>query len=169
MGKVTLVTLGFQSRPDPTNPGQQQIALDPNLGAALLATNGVNLNVAVTVDSWTAEVLRAQNQPVPNAITTPALVDTGASGLALDSSIVRQLGLARKGIVTNRTAGGTHEANMYFVSLAFPSTALNSYGFLRATEVNLADMPFKCLIGRETMVNWHIHYNGQSGQVSIAD
>ena len=48
-------------------------------------------------------------------------------------------------------------------------TNLRSYDMLRATEVDLANQPFHCLIGRETMANWHMHYNGQTGQISISD
>jgi len=169
LGKVTIVKLGFQSRPDPNNPGQRQIVFDPNYGAIELAGQGIILNVTITVDNWTRAVLSAQNQPVPNAIVRPALVDTGASGLALDTSVVHALNLIRRGTVNCQTAGGSRTSNMYFVSLSFPGTQLNSYPFLRAAEVDLANMSFKCLIGRETMMNWHIHYNGQTGHVSIAD
>ncbi|MGH9920133.1 MAG: aspartyl protease family protein [Nitrososphaerales archaeon] len=61
--------------------------------------------------------MRAQNQPVPAPSNCPALVDTGASGLALDSTVVQALQLRRQGVVTNDTAGGRRIANQHFVSL----------------------------------------------------
>jgi len=121
------------------------------------------------VDRWTAEAYRAQNLPVPNPITIPALVDTGASHLALDNKVIQPLNLSKRGTTTCDTAAGRRIANVYAVSLAFPGTSLQSYPLLRATEVSLTNQPFKCLIGRETMKNWHLHYNGQSGSISISD
>jgi len=146
-----------------------QISFALGAGAQVLASKGIVLNVGIGVDNFTADALHAQNLPLPQPFNGPALVDTGASGLALDTSVVRQLGLLRQGIANNYTAAGPRVSPVYFVSLAFPGSQLNSYGLLRATEVDLTGQAFKCLIGRETMMNWHIHYNGQSGQISIAD
>lgn len=127
------------------------------------------MNVGVGADNLTVEALQAQGQPVPPIQPCTALVDTGASGLALDTSIVRGLSLKRQGVVTNHTAGGMRQANTYLVSLTFPGSNLRSYSVVLATEVVLTTQPFKVLIGREIMRNWHVHYNGQSGFVSIAD
>lgn len=121
------------------------------------------------MDRFTAEALRAQSLPVPNPITVPAMVDTGASHLGLDTKIIRSLNLSRRGVTTCDTAAGRRVANLYAVSLSFPGTKLQSYDLLRVADVKLTKQPFKCLIGRETMRNWHIHYNGQSGTISISD
>lgn len=169
MGKITQVTVTFQTRPDPNNPGQTQIALAMGAAAQILAANGVALNVSITVDNLTADAMRAQNLPLPAPVNCPALVDTGASGLALDRTLVQQLALVKKGITKSGTAAGVRLSPIYFVSLEFPGTEVRSYPLLRATEVDLQGQPFKCLIGRETMMHWHFHYNGQAGVFSIAD
>jgi len=169
LGKITNQRIVFRTRPDPNNPGQTQIQFALGAGAQALAIEGVLLNVSIEVDRWTAESLRAQSLPMPNPLPVQALVDTGASQLALDSTIVHSLNLARRGIATCDTAAGRRIAHLYAVSLSFPGTDLRRYDMLRAVEVDLTNQPFKCLIGRETMANWHFHYNGQSGGVSISD
>lgn len=169
MGLLTIGHIAFQTQPHPQRPGQIQVRVALGEGARFLSNRGVVLNVAIGVDRWTVEALRAQNKPVPPPHSCEALVDTGASGLALDKTVVQALNLKKKGIVTKYTPAGKGVANMYFVALAFPGTNLRSYDMLRATEVDLTGQPFKCLIGRETMVNWHLHYNGQTGQISISD
>ena len=117
----------------------------------------------------TVSTMQTLGQTAPPPFLCKALVDTGASGLAIDKSIAVALGLKKQGIANNFTANGAKLSPVYFVSLNFPETNLRSYDMLRATEVDLANQSFHCLIGRETMANWHMHYNGQTGQISISD
>lgn len=169
MGKMTIQSIIFRTRPDPANPQQIQIQFALGAAAQSLSMNGIVLNVLIGVDRWTAEALRAQSKPVPNPVPVQALVDTGASNLAVDRSIVQSLSLARRGLANCQTPAGCRLSNIHAVSLAIPGTNLQSYDMLRAVEVDLTNQRFKCLIGRETMANWHFHYNGQSGTVSISD
>jgi predicted aspartyl protease len=169
LGKITYANYQFQLQPDPNNPGKARIEMALGAGSQKLALGGIILNVSIAVDNLTAQAMKAQNLPLLTPVSCTALVDTGASGLALDTSVVQQLHLTRKGITTNYTAAGARQSPVYFVSLEFPGSDVRSYPLLRATEVDLQGQRFKCLIGRETMANWHIHYNGQTGQVSIAD
>jgi hypothetical protein len=169
MGTFTIQPIGFQSTPDPQTPGKIQVSVALGEGGRILSQNGIVLNVAIEVDNFTAAALQAQGKPIPPAVNCQALVDTGASGLALHTSVINSLQLVRKGVIPNLTAGGPRSASVYFVSLSFPGIPLRSYPILRATDCNLTGQPFQCLIGRETMRNWHLHYNGSSGAVSIAD
>ena len=159
----------FRTRPDPNNPQQIQIQIALGAGAQQLRLKGIVLNVSVGVDRWTSQALEAQSLPVPSPVVVPAMVDTGASHLALDTTIVNSLNLRRRGVARCDTPAGRRVANVYAVSLSFPQSQLKSYTMLRAIDVNLANQPFKCLIGRETMAHWHLHYNGQSGTISISD
>jgi len=169
LGRLTIQPLAVRAVPDPNNPGQIQVQVALGAGAQALTINGIVLNVLIGVDRWTAESLRAQSLQVPNPSPFSAMVDTGASGLALDNSIIQALNLTRRGLVRVHTASGSRLANLYVVSLSFPATELRSYDVVRATEVDLSAQPFKCLIGREIMANWHVHYNGQTGAISISD
>jgi predicted aspartyl protease len=161
--------LEFKFRPEPNQPGQTQIGVALGGGKTALSVRGILVNVAIGVDETTADALRALGQPVPNPVSHPALIDTGASMLSIDSSIAQALNLTRRGIVNSHTANGPRQCNLYAVSLAFPATALRSYNIMRASEVDLSTQQFKVLIGRDVLANWHIHYNGQTGAVSIAD
>lgn len=160
--------MGFQTSPDPNNPKLNRISW-PTIGASHLAAKGIVLDVAISTDMLTASMLQTGEQNVPQPFLCKALVDTGASGLAIDKSIAISLGLKRKSVATNLTANGSKLSPVYFVSLTFPGTTLKSYDLSRATEGDLAKQSFQCLIGRETMANWHLHHNGQSGQISISD
>lgn len=138
-------------------------------GGALLANKGILVNVEIAIDLATAEALRACAQPVPNPIICQALVDTGSSILAIDQSIAQSLNLVKRGIYIAHTANGQRQCNLYAVALSFPATNLKAYNIIQATEVDLSAQPFKCLIGRDILRKWHLHYNGESGAISIAD
>ena len=146
-----------------------QIGFALGSGQGALAANGIRVNVAIGVDEATANALRALGQPVPNPVSSQALIDTGASMLSIDRSISQALSLSRRGIVTSHTANGPRQCNLYAVSLIFPASSLRSYNLMRAAEVDLSTQPFKCLIGRDVLGNMHVHYNGQTGAASIAD
>ncbi|MEM3526666.1 MAG: retropepsin-like aspartic protease [Candidatus Jordarchaeaceae archaeon] len=169
MGLLSINQIPFHTAPDPDNPKSIKIVVDLAAGGSFLANNGIILNVAISPDMLTVSTMQSLGQAVPQPFLCKALVDTGASGLAIDKSIAVALGLKRQSIATNFTANGAKLSPVYLVSLNFPGTNLRSYDALRATEVNLANQPFRCLIGREIMANWHMHYNGQTGQVSISD
>jgi predicted aspartyl protease len=138
-------------------------------GGTALARLGIIINVEIGIDLATADALRALGQPIPNPVACQALIDTGASILAIDQTIAQSLNLTRRGINTTHTANGPRQCNLYAVALSFPATNLKSYNVIQASEVDLSAQPFKCLIGRDVLSHWHVHYNGQSGAVSIAD
>ena len=169
MGLLSISPIAFQAAPDPNNPKVMKITLNSALGASILATNGIVLNIAISPDMLTVSTMQTLGQQTPQPFLCKALVDTGASGLAIDRKIAQSLALKKEGIANNFTANGAKLSPVYFVSLSFPGTNLKSYDMLRATEVDLTNQPFQCLIGRETMANWHLHYNGQTGQISISD
>lgn len=169
MGLLSISPIAFQTSPDPNNPKAMKITVNSAIGASLLANNGIVLNIAISPDMLTMSTMQTLGQATPQPFLCKALVDTGASGLAIDKTIAVALGLKKQGIANNLTANGAKLSPVYFVSLNFPGTNLRSYDMLRATEVDLMNQPFQCSIGRETMANWHLHYNGQTGQVSISD
>jgi len=138
-------------------------------GRTYLRDHGIIIQVEIGVDNQTAEALRQQGHPVPASVTCSALIDTGASNLAIDPTIAQQLGLRRTGTRPTYTANGPRDSVVYAVSLDFPGTTLNTFEVLEAMDCNLTGQPFQCLIGRDVMSNWHMHYNGQTGTITIAD
>jgi predicted aspartyl protease len=171
LGTLTIWPAGLQvqTRPDPNNPKQMQLQIALGGGGGVLATKGIIINVSIGIDLTTADALRSLGQPIPSPITCPALIDTGASILAIDQSLAQPLNLKKRGIITSHTANGPRQCNLFAVALSFPATNLKSYDVIQASEVDLSTQPFKCLIGRDMLSHWHVHYNGQFGTVSIAD
>lgn len=169
MGLLTITHQAMEFRPDPSNPQNVQIRILPDVSSTQLANLGVRLQVEISVDNVTANYFLSQNQQIPQAMKCDALLDTGASCLCIDSSIAQQLKLARKGIAASLTANGPRQSNLYAVSISFFGGSLRRYDVIRAADVDLSKQPFKCLIGRDIMRRWHVHYNGQTGTVSIAD
>jgi predicted aspartyl protease len=150
-------------------PGQVQVGVALGSGGTLLSNKGIIIDVEIAVDLATVEALRAAAQPVPNPISCQALIDTGSSMLAIDQSIAQSLNLVKRGINIAHTANGPRQCNLYAVALSFPATNLKAYNIIQASEVDLSSQSFKCLIGRDVLSHWHLHYNGESGVVSIAD
>ena len=116
MGLLTLSPMGFQTTPDPNDPKKMQIRWNPSLGATFLAGNGIILNVAISPDMLTVSTMQTQGMQTPQPLLCKALVDTGASGLAIDKSIAAALGLKKKGVTNNLTANGAKVSPVYFVS-----------------------------------------------------
>ncbi len=169
MGLLTIGYTSYQVNLDPKNPKNVRVLPDIRASQNQLLQRGIILQVEVGVDDQTAETLRQQGNAVPQSISCQALVDTGASALGIETSIATQLGLSRKGQSTNHTANGPRQCSLYAVSLDFPGTSLKKFPIIQASDVNLSQQPFKVLIGRDVMSKWHLHYNGQTGTITIAD
>ena len=152
---------------NPANPGQTQTQLE--VGPHSLFAGGIVMDMALAIDEVTSQSMRSGNQTVPTAVTAKALVDTGCTITLIDDSIVQQLGLTVRGYTTTHTAAGPINSGQYFVALSFPGTKLQGRTLHRVQSVNLAEQPFKILIGRDLMASWNINYNGLAGFISIAD
>ncbi|MEM0135529.1 MAG: aspartyl protease family protein [Thermoplasmatales archaeon] len=83
--------------------------------------------------------MQTLGQVAPQPFSCKALVDTGASGLVIDKTIVVALGLKLQSIANNFTANGDKLSPVFFVSLNSLGTTLRSHDMLRTTEVDLAN------------------------------
>lgn len=169
MGLLTIGMTAVRVTINPSDPTDVQVRPDLGAGQTDLKDRGIIIQVEIGVDNLTAEALRQQGLPVPPTVPCDALVDTGASNFAIDLSIARQLGLSRTGTTNQNTAGGTRTANLYAISLDFPGTSLNNIDVLVAMDCVITGQPFRCVIGRDIMSKWHMHYNGTTGTITIAD
>ena len=84
-----------------------------------IATDGPIVEVEVSWSSAEIRVARRTGRPIPAPIQCRALIDTGADGSCLDSTLIRQLGLPFGGIsmVNVPVLGGlvfspSHDANL---------------------------------------------------------
>jgi predicted aspartyl protease len=64
-------------------------------------------------DLWAAERDLLAEEEVRRLVIPDALVDTGATTLALPTQMIQQLGLARRGTKRVRTTGGDRDAGVY--------------------------------------------------------
>ncbi len=118
--------MGFKTASDPNDPKKIQLQWNPSLGASVLAQSGIILNVAISPDMLTASTLQTQGVQTPQPFLCKAVVDTGASGLAIDKKIASALGLKKNGVTNNLTVNGTKISPVYFVSLSFSGSNLKS-------------------------------------------
>jgi len=167
MGIVSFLQYQFQTRPNPSNPTQPIVHVQP--GQASLYFGGVLMDVTIGVDAITSQALLAAGHLVPNPIITKALVDTGCTVTSIDQTLVTSLNLRTLGFTRIATANGITPVTQHEISLNFPGTPLSGKPILSVQSANLANQPFHILIGRDLMSNWTITYNGPAGFVSIAD
>lgn len=167
MAVVTYFQFNVQTQPDPANPLNTLVQVQP--GAHGLFSGGIVMDVVIGVDSITAQSLLASNIPVPSPITSKALVDTGCTITSIDNAIVTQLGLKVRGYNQTHTANGVMNVSQHQISLNFARTNLTGRQVQTVQAVDLSGQPFGMLIGRDIMMSWSITYNGTTGFVCIAD
>jgi hypothetical protein len=156
-----------QTVPNPQIPNQSMSVVQ--IGPHALFSAGLAIDLAISVDSVTAQSLQATNIPLPYPIISQGLFDTGCTVTSIDQSVATTLGLRVRGYTTVHTANGPVNVGQYLISLAFPGTQLKGQNLLMVNSVNLSGQPFQVLIGRDLMSLWSITYNGPAGFISIAD
>lgn len=120
--------------------------------------------VGVSVPRRTA--LIAAGRPVPDIVRISGLLDTGASGTAIDPSVLTALGLTPTGttLVLTPTTGATPQpAEQYDVGFVIPApngAPLFSQTLPVIASDLLAAQGFHALIGRDILSQCVFVYNG---------
>src|ERR1700738_55909 len=116
---------------------------------------GPIIDIFVAVSAPRLLVLQQQKIPIPQAVLSKGLVDTGASHSAVDSAIFSTLGLSPRRIakvVTPSTGITPHTCHTFDVSLHIPIPGATAPWTNPACEVTTADLKhqgFDVLIGRD--------------------
>jgi predicted aspartyl protease len=95
--------------------------------------------------------------------TTDALIDTGAQRTILAPEAVQKIGLSKVDETNLIRVGGEIRANVYVASLQFPHSGLSA---IEVIEVPCCELPhplFRCLLGRDVLSRWVLHYDGPVG------
>jgi predicted aspartyl protease len=129
----------------------------------------------VGVSQGRRAALIAANVPVPPTITVQAIIDTGASGVCIDPSVLAQLNLTPTGtasVNTPTTGANPAQVNTYDVALMIPAVVGQPpliHQTLAVMESDLFAMQgFHALIGMSVLRGCHLTVDGQTGLFSLA-
>lgn len=119
-----------------------------------------------------ADALVAKGKQVPRAVNVRGLVDTGASGTALDPSIIKSLNLTATGSIpihTPSTGAAPHYCDQYDVALILPLPGGMHYQFaaLPVITAELSAQGLQALIGRDVLSGGILIYDGFAGTFTL--
>ena len=141
-----------------------------------VAPNGSLLVIAlIGVSQARRNALVSAQQPVPNVVQVQALIDTGASCVCVDPSVLKQLNLSPTGsTAVNSPTTGSQPINVsqYDVSLAIHAIAGHAplvFQTVPAIEAELlAAQFFHVIIGRDILQWCLLTYDGRARMFSLA-
>ena len=110
--------------------------------------------------------LRQAHRPVPPALDTRALVDTGAEITCVDAALLQQLGLplAQLALANVPALGGLRVGAHYHAGIvvSHPSAGMHlAVENLLIMEVPLAGLGYQALIGRDLLNRCDFLYSGR--------
>ena|ERR1017187_1793585 len=135
------------------------------------------VSIGVYLSLPRASAMKADGLPLPKPFLGSGLIDTGASGTAIDASVVAALGLVATGstpVHTPKTGSIPKICNCYDVSFWFMSQAASasqpsdvhlihpSHITLPVMEATLLNQGFHALIGRDILAHCHMSYDGRA-------
>jgi hypothetical protein len=145
----------------------------PRLSGPVQA-QGALVEVRVGWSALQAAGLRMALQPVPPAVDTRALLDTGAEVTCLDATLVHALGLPVAGFTLANlpVAGGTTIGTQHFASLTVVHPSGNPrqdlvVSDLLAVELSLRTLGYEVLIGRDVLAVCDFLYSGRRGRFRL--
>jgi hypothetical protein len=140
----------------------------------LLQPEGAIVDVRVGWSAGQARQLRQALRPVPPALDTRALVDTGAEITCLDGALAQQLGLplAQLALANVPALGGLRLGAHYHagLELVHPSAAPGRdlvVPDLLILEVPLAGLGYQALIGRDVLARCDFLYGGRRQRFTL--
>jgi hypothetical protein len=136
---------------------------------------GPLLDVLVHVTVQLLGQLNASGRAIPSPIQVRGLIDTGASGTCLDSSIIARLGLVPIGstpVHTPSTAGQAQLRYLYDVGLWLPSRGKSAPYNIRTSlpviETDLTGQGIELLIGRNVLESCLMVFDGPANTIRLA-
>ncbi len=146
-------------------PDGNPVQLPP---AVALTLRGPCIQVSVTVSQSIAQQLLQQGASVPTPVTGTGLIDTGASATCIDDAAAQQLGL--QVIDVAPIASASHAQTLQNVyPLQIEVVGFNfAINVDRAVGAPLAAQGLLVLIRRDVLQHCTLHYNGLSGEITLA-
>jgi hypothetical protein len=131
-----------------------------------LQTTGPVVETRIVVGSVLETLLRQSNQPIPTAVPTLAMIDTGATGTVIRDDIPPRLGLQPVGVSFINTPSSTNvRCYEYMIRLIFPNNVV-----VEATVISapLQGQQAQCLIGRDVLSHGVLIYIGYINTFSLS-
>jgi hypothetical protein len=142
---------------------------------APLTPEGAIVDVVVGPSAATVQALRTALRPVPAAVKTRAILDTGAEITCIDDALVQALALPFGGtsLAHLPAHGGLMGTNLRDISLTVvhPSGNYQNDLVLRnltVLELSLAFLGYQLLIGRDLLARCRLLYNGPGNRFRLA-
>ena len=133
---------------------------------ANLIASGPIVETRIIVSTPVEEVLRANNDPLPEPVAVTALIDTGATGTVIQTGIAGRLGLHPVGVTYITTPSSTNvECFRYQVRLLLPNNVVVE---TIAIEAPLQGQNIQCLIGRDILAHGVLIYIGYINQFTLS-
>lgn len=133
---------------------------------------GPIIDLKVMQSPQRVEALKKANQPYTSPVIVRGLIDTGASGLALDHRVITSLGLQYRGVTnihTPSTGPGFEKRDEYDASFVLGETSVQPLVVtLPVIACDFATQGFFALIGRELLQHCTFTYDGPKDQFTLA-
>jgi len=151
-------------------PGPRRIALgeaSPGSVPELLRSKGALIDLRIGNATLIANQMKSEGKQVPEPQAIVAMIDTGASISAIDSSVAASLGLQQTGSVQVGGVGGMSQQPVFAASLEFAEPKI-AYDPLSLSGSSLGAPDFQMLIGRNILCQMILTYDGAQGRFTLA-
>jgi hypothetical protein len=140
-----------------------------------LVIAGAYFPIEVHVPTPIADALAQSGRPIPPPQVGLAILDTGATMTAVHEPALTALSLQPVNTVNMGTANGPTVQNVYAARIYFPTVGWN-VELQQVVGANLSGQviplqppqPMICLLGRNTLRDWVVVWNGPGGFWTVA-
>ena len=144
----------------------------PALTGRIDPQHGATVFVKVMQSPEYVEALKRAGQPYATPVSVLGLLDTGASGTALDAQIIAQMRLLQRGTVAIHTPStgpdliyrDQYDATLVLGEMESPPLAAT----LPVIESEFASRGFFALIGRDILCRCILTYDGPAGTFRLS-
>jgi predicted aspartyl protease len=130
---------------------------------------GLLLDVQIGISFPQYQKLQQMGLPVPKAVQTVALIDTGASISCISPDLAEAANLVQRGEVPISGVGAQEQINAPMYDAAIKFTSMNvMIPAIPLVAVKLAGKKIGCLIGRDLLSQGILIYHGKPGLFTFA-
>ena len=133
-----------------------------------LHQRGPVLQVTIVIADQIAQELVKQGKPVQPAVSGLGLIDTGAGMTCVDNEAAKKLQLPVIDVIKMASAShASHPANVHPIKITLAGFPMG-INAPRAVGAELKVQGLIALIGRDILAHCTLHYNGMTGEITLA-